>query len=364
MNAYEAAIRRPMVSGGALTCTTLTDCTLKMPVMQSTGDNTYIVGAMATDRKGNTSARVQTTVVVPGVGISTGQSSVLPADDTLPADGQTQTTITAVLKSEDGQPVTKGTGKVSFFLEGNEDDLAATPDSSHPGTWTATWSNARAQDVKAGLKINGKDAGKRVALTVTPEMTSLAPALFVVTGNVPADGKTPAELRIATADRFGNRVAKQTVTLGVQDATVSLKDATVTSDDQGETRTTLTSTTAGEKTITAALNGQTVTAKVWFLADAASAKVDALTPDVTEKTVTDGLGNPVPDTEVTWSQGAGGDYRLSAEKNTTDSQGHAYPAHGRKVAGTTCLYLFDRNSRGYLSGRRTDNARRSGVGAC
>ncbi len=449
-----------LAAGGALTCTTLTDCTLKMPAMQSTGNNTYTVGAVATDRKGNTSARVQTTVVVTGVGISTGQSSILPADDTLPADGQTQTTITAVLKSEDGQPVTglagdlalngsltpdsgivdvktvrgraagqdttltpvketqpgiytstltagttagkyalslayagsplltsqvtladtladlsastlsadktavvasdgtdpgntvtltavlkdrngqpvtKGTGKVSFFLEGDDDDLAATPDSSHPGTWTATWSSARAQDVKSGLKINGKDTGKRVALTVTPEMTSLAPALYVVTGNVPADGKTPAELRIATADRFGNRVAKQTVTLGAQDTAVSLKDATVTSDDQGETSTTLTSTTSGEKAITAELNGQTVTAKVWFLADAASAKVDTLVPDVTEKpvgagpdhaitltaTVTDGLGNPVPGTEVTWSQDAGTGYNLSTEKNITDSQGHA-----------------------------------------
>lgn len=467
-----------LVAGGMLTCTTLTDCSLTMPAWQSAGNNTYTVGAVATDRRGNSSARVQTTVVVTRVGISANQSTLSLAADTLPADGQSQTAVAVVLKNEDGQPVTglagdlvlggtltpdsnivtmktariraakeketaltaltetqpgtyestlttgttagkyaltlayagstlltsqvtladtladldastlsadkttvvasdgtdpanvvtltaemkdrngqpvsEGAGKLSFFTEADGQELPAKQDSARPGVWTADFSSthARAQ-AKAGLKINGKDTGKRVSVSVTPDMISVVPDLQVTGNNVLADGNSPAMLSVITADRFGNRVGGQVVTLSTPDATVILKASTVISDDNGQGGTTLTSTTPGEKSITAELNGHQTTTTVWFVADVATAKVDSLTADVTEKpvgdgadhaiiltaVVTDATGNPVPDTEVTWHQDGGADYVLSHAQSVTDKQGNTRvtltaPAH-KMHAGIT-----------------------------
>ncbi|EBO4934839.1 hypothetical protein DO259_22680 [Salmonella enterica] len=453
-----------LAAGGQLTCTGETACTVKMPPFQVNGANTWTLSAVGYDRRGNASPRVQTTLVVTGVGVSAADSSLTPAEGTLLADGKTQTVVTAVLKSEDGQPVSGLAGQLSlsgvltpdshvvdvkavrrpapqttapaltslqetqpgtytatltagttagkyalslavngdrllasevtltdtladlgqstltadkatvmagdgtdpantvtltaemkdkngqpvqqdpartaFFIDGSDrgavDISRPQADPARPGVLTATVSSPAALDaVKVGLKINGKDTGKRVTLSFTPELTSLAPVLTADKNNVVADGKTPVTLTVVTQDRFGNPVGNQAVTLSTADATAVLADTTVTTGAAGEGRTTLTATTPGEKTVTAEVNGQQATAKVWFVADAATAKVDSLTADVAEQTVgdghdrvivltalvTDGLNNPVTGAKVDWQQDGGDGYQLSAAATTTDDQG-------------------------------------------
>lgn len=95
-----------LTAGGQLTCQTRTDCSVKMPAFHPDGNNTWMISAVAHDRKGNVSKPAQTAVVVTGVGVSTTKSTLTPGVQNLLADGKSQTTITAVLKAEDGQPVT------------------------------------------------------------------------------------------------------------------------------------------------------------------------------------------------------------------------------------------------------------------
>lgn len=265
------------------------------------------------------------------------KATVMAGDGTDPAN---TVTLTAEMKDKNGQPVQQDPARTAFFIDGSDrgavDISRPQADPARPGVLTATVSSPAALDaVKVGLKINGKDTGKRVTLSFTPELTSLAPVLTADKNNVVADGKTPVTLTVVTQDRFGNPVGNQAVTLSTADATAVLADTTVTTGAAGEGRTTLTATTPGEKTVTAEVNGQQATAKVWFVADAATAKVDSLTADVAEQTVgdghdrvivltalvTDGLNNPVTGAKVDWQQDGGDGYQLSAAATTTDDQG-------------------------------------------
>ncbi|EHH3042081.1 intimin-like adhesin FdeC, partial [Salmonella enterica subsp. enterica serovar Oranienburg] len=95
-----------LAAGGKLTCTGSTACTVTMPPFHPGAENTYTVGAVAHDRKGNESERAQTTLAVTGVGVSATNSTLGAQPDTLLADGQSQATVTVVLKSGDNQPAT------------------------------------------------------------------------------------------------------------------------------------------------------------------------------------------------------------------------------------------------------------------
>ncbi|EJF5505684.1 Ig-like domain-containing protein [Salmonella enterica] len=244
------------------------------------------------------------------------------------------------MKDKNGQPVQQDPDRTAFFIDGGDrgavDISRPQADPARPGVLTATASSQTALDaVNVGLKINGKDTGKRVTLSFTPDLTSLVPALTADKNNVVVDGQTPVILTVTTRDRFGNPVGAQAVTLSTADNTAVLKDTLVTTDATGKAQTTLTATTPGEKTVTAEVNGQQATAKVWFVADAATAKVDSLTADVTQQTVgdgndrvivltamvTDGLNNPVTGAKVDWLQDGGDGYSLSAATTTTDDQG-------------------------------------------
>ncbi|EDW1128743.1 hypothetical protein QG20_004555 [Salmonella enterica subsp. enterica] len=129
-----------LAAGGQLTCQTRTDCSVKMPAFHPDGNNTWMISAVAHDRKGNVSKPAQTAVVVTGVGVSTTKSTLTPGVQNLLADGKSQTTITAVLKAEDGQPVTGLADQLSLSgvltPDGNVVDVkttrAATADSVAP----------------------------------------------------------------------------------------------------------------------------------------------------------------------------------------------------------------------------------------
>ncbi|SUJ12182.1 putative invasin [Salmonella enterica subsp. salamae] len=77
-----------LAAGGLLTCPTTTDCSVTMPPFHPGGNNTWIVSAVAHDRKGNTSKPAQTAVVVTGVGVSTTKSTLTPGEQNLLADGK------------------------------------------------------------------------------------------------------------------------------------------------------------------------------------------------------------------------------------------------------------------------------------
>ncbi|EMB7478023.1 inverse autotransporter beta domain-containing protein, partial [Salmonella enterica] len=150
-----------LAAGGKLTCTGSTACTVTMPPFHPGAENTYTVGAVAHDRKGNESERAQTTLAVTGVGVSAANSTMTPAQASLLADGVSTDTITAVLKSGDNQPVTGLADQLALSgvltpdhqvvdVKSGMRARAAAPasgtpglstlkeDSAHPGTYTGT----------------------------------------------------------------------------------------------------------------------------------------------------------------------------------------------------------------------------------
>lgn len=466
-----------LAAGGQLACAG-TDCTVTMPLFQPGASNVYTVGATARDAKGNTSERVQTSLLVSGVGVNVGNSTFTTAQNALLADGQARTAITAVIKDNDNQPIagladrltlsgtltpdsglvtrvvrslrnaasgafepvlsslvedhdspgtytgtiTAGTtaGKYALSLNldraellashltftdtmadvgqstltadktqvtasdgsdpANQVTLTATlkdkdgnpvtgeasrlaitamagdtsrmtfsalkEDSGKPGTYTGTFSSTQASDsLPVILKVNGKDSGKTLTLKVAADVGSAVPDLQATSNNIEADGKTAAGLHLRVSDRFGNALAAQSVTLSVADATVSLKDTALTTDTSGAAETSLTSTTPGEKTVTATLGVKTATAKVFFVASS-TPRVDSVSVDALEKPVGDGAenqftltavvkdggGNLVQGVEVNWSQSGGEGFALSEPMTTTDVNGEAHvtlsaPAH-------------------------------------
>ncbi|EJF5505720.1 hypothetical protein M8X74_004627, partial [Salmonella enterica] len=163
-----------MAAGGQLTCTGETACTVKMPPYQANGANTWTLSAVAYDRKGNTSSRVQTTLVVTGVGVSAADSSLTPAEGTLLADGKAQTLVTVVLKGEAGQPVTGLAGQLSLSgvltpdshvvdvkvarraAPGAQAPVLTALQETQPGTYTATLtSGTTAGKYALSLAVNG-----------------------------------------------------------------------------------------------------------------------------------------------------------------------------------------------------------------
>ncbi|EIQ5970238.1 inverse autotransporter beta domain-containing protein, partial [Salmonella enterica] len=150
-----------LAAGGKLTCTGSTACTVTMPPFHPGAENTYTVGAVAHDRKGNESERAQTTIAVTGVGVSAANSTMTPAQASLLADGVSTDTVTVVLKSGDNQPVTGLADQLALsgvltpdhqvvdvksgMLARASAPASGTPglstlkeDSAHPGTYTAT----------------------------------------------------------------------------------------------------------------------------------------------------------------------------------------------------------------------------------
>lgn len=453
---------------------------IRMPAWHPTGNNTWTVGATATDRHGNTSDRVQTTVVVTGAGVSARQSTLTPARGTLLADGQSQTVVTATLKGEDGQPVTglaadlsltgvltpdagpvdvkamhsraaagkdvtlsalketqpgvyvstltagttagkyalslayagnrllasqvlltdtladlgastltadkttvvasDGTdpagivhltlamkdkagkpvsgeaGRLSFFIPAANVNTARITlsdlkeDSGKPGMYTGTLSSTLAmKDMPVGLKVNGKDSGKRVQITVTADPLSARPVVTVTKDKAVADGQDTDALNISVADRFGNQAEGLPVALSADTADqVTFTAASVTTGADGQVAATLTAVTPGEKTVTVRLkNNESVDAKVHFIPDP-NATVQGLTvtdnngrqtderpvgvTDASKFIVTadvrDAAGNPAPpNLTVNWTLDQStcpvAAAALAAASSKTDSHGHA-----------------------------------------
>ncbi|SUJ09294.1 putative invasin [Salmonella enterica subsp. salamae] len=482
-----------LAAGGLLTCPTTTDCSVTMPPFHPGGNNTWIVSAVAHDRKGNTSKPAQTAVVVTGVGVSTTKSTLTPGVQNLLADGKSQTTITAVLKAEDGQPVTgladqlalSGTltpdsnvvdvktvrnraatpapaapvpgrmkettpgtyvapltagttgGKYALSLAyagtplltadmtladtladisgstlttdkpvitastgssratltvhlrdkngkpvtGEASQLSLTalfpktvPDGQNnvvighlspvtgtPGDYQATLSSTQATTtdpaatapakdgsdaLTIALKVNGKDAGKTVALVVIPDKTSVSPVLTVNVNKQLANNTAQDSFRVVTEDANHNLVRGQTVQLatkaGAADkvtfvAPGSGRDAaTFTTGNTGEAMQTLTAAVPGDKVVNATVNGNTGNVTVNFQQDK-SLKVTGVTVNggaggsycgsdtcevgVTDKskvslsaTVVNGSGQPVVNIPVSWTLDKDSTCRVDTDK--------------------------------------------------
>ncbi|EJM5198860.1 inverse autotransporter beta domain-containing protein [Salmonella enterica] len=355
-----------LAAGGKLTCTGSTACTVTMPPFHPGAENTYTVGAVAHDRKGNESERAQTTLAVTGVGVSAANSTLASQPDTLLADGQSQTTVTVVLKSGDNQPATGLADQLALSGELTPDGglvtrlrsllrnraaarepvlTALKEDSTQPGTYTATLTaGTTAGKYALTLALSGEPLlNAQVLLTDTMADTSQSGLTADKNQIAASDGTDPQNRVTFTAtltDRDGKPVSgeagrlKLATTAGVDTARLTFSD--LKESQPGIYTGTLSSTLAvKDLPVVLMINGKNSgkTATVTVTADDTSATpvltvtknsavADGQDADTLAVAVTDKYTNPVENQAVTLSASPA-DVTFAATPVTTGPDGKA-----------------------------------------
>ncbi|EJW9628586.1 Ig-like domain-containing protein, partial [Salmonella enterica] len=344
-------------------------------------ENTYTVGAVAHDRKGNESERAQTTLAVTGVGVSAANSTMTPAQASLLADGVSTDTVTVVLKSGDNQPVTGLADQLALSgvltpdhqvvdVKSGMPARASAPasgtpglstlkeDSAHPGTYTATLT-AGTTAGKYALTLNLNHAPLLTTnVTLTDTMADISQSTLTADKNTvtASDGSDPANVvhfTVTLKDKAGKPVSREagrlkltTTTSGVDTARLKVSDLREDGTQPGVYTGTLSSTLAVKALpVVLMVNGKNSgkTATVTVTPDAASAdpaltvtKDNALA-DGTDRntlaiTVADRYGNPVGNPVVGLTV-TPADHTSIAPQVTADAAGKATVSLTSKLPG-------------------------------
>ncbi|ECY1101578.1 hypothetical protein F6547_22240 [Salmonella enterica] len=356
-----------LAAGGKLTCTGSTACTVTMPPFHPGAENTYTVGAVAHDRKGNESERAQTTLAVTGVGVSATNSTLGAQPDTLLADGQSQATVTVVLKSGANQPVTGLADQLALSGKLTPDSglvtrlrsllrnraaasepvlTALKEDSTQPGTYTATLTaGTTAGKYALTLALSGEPLlNAQVLLTDTMADTSQSGLTADKNQIAASDGTDPQNRVTFTAtltDRDGKPVSGEAGRLKLATTAAGVDTARLTFSDLKESQPgvytgTLSSTLAvKDLPVVLMINGKNSgkTATVTVTADDTSATpvltvtknsavADGQDADTLAVAVTDKYTNPVENQTVTLSA-TPADVTFAATPVTTGPDGKA-----------------------------------------
>ncbi|EKA8032076.1 inverse autotransporter beta domain-containing protein [Salmonella enterica] len=369
-----------LAAGGKLTCTGSTACTVTMPPFHPGAENTYTVGAVAHDRKGNESERAQTTIAVTGVGVSAANSTMTPAQASLLADGVSTDTVTVVLKSGDNQPVTGLADQLALSgvltpdhqvvdVKSGMPARASAPasgtpglstlkeDSAHPGTYTATLT-AGTTAGKYALTLNLNHAPLLTTnVTLTDTMADISQSTLTADKNTvtASDGSDPANVvhfTVTLKDKAGKPVSREagrlklTTTSGVDTARLKVSDLREDGTQPGVYTGTLSSTLAVKALpVVLMVNGKNSgkTATVTVTPDAASAdpaltvtKDNALADGTDRNTLTitvaDRYGNPVGNPVVGLTV-TPADHTSIAPQVTADAAGKAPVSLTSKLPG-------------------------------
>ncbi|MDN0086131.1 Ig-like domain-containing protein [Yersinia nurmii] len=293
--------------------------------------NTYILSAVAYDKKGNASSRAQTEIVVTEAAVSTLYSTFSPAESQLTADGQQTVDLILNIRDKDNQPVDVQDTEINLDISSQTRSKVSTQVQATPfsrvdvGQYRATVTagtqterliltpstrNMTLAEAKVTLVAGDADIGHST-LTVSPE-------------TIVADGSTRSTLTFTAKDSHDNLVS------GLTDVSFAINGLNDNSslvvgkvaENHGVYRATLQGTDAGTVSLTPVINGvalggpaalltltadngtaQITDGNLWVTSDGALAN-DSETNGVSVK-VTDASGNLVPNQEVTFSASNG-----------------------------------------------------------
>lgn len=204
---------------------------------------------------------------------------------------------------------------VNFTVDADA-NIVATTTSDNQGVATATITSTKAASYTVKAELNGETQQVDMNFIADVGSATLSGSaehkLQLVTDGQPADGSSANSVKLTVVDKFGNTVPNISVAFStVSDATISEFTAT---DDNGVATAKITSTKAGNYTVTANLNGAEQQVEVNFIPDATTATItaDDFTVEVNNQTagsgtnrvqaiVLDKQGNPVPNMTVTFS---------------------------------------------------------------
>ncbi|OON34684.1 hypothetical protein BTJ39_23540 [Izhakiella australiensis] len=331
------------------------------------GSNTYTVGGVAVDKKGNTSARAEAQVTVTQPAISAISSTLTPPESVMPADGRTQQTLTLSLKDSRGQQVDVGEGEITVSTKekayAGKDAVPAAAAKSQPamtafrrqsaGIYTAVVTAGTMPDrYSVTPTVRGISIPEAVISLAADSSTATVTAV-ALDGDIimkPASGASSFNYSVMVQDNQGNPVEGAVVEAAADKTGVSISGGARTGKDGRATVTlTGTRTAVSDIMVTAGTGAQQKKAAdrtVSFVADSSTARVTALevtadnatadgrAQNAVRATVKDAGGNAVANADVRLTAPVLSiDGKGDSSEVTTDAQGQARATLTGRVAG-------------------------------
>lgn len=319
----------------------------------SGANNTYMISAIALDKRGHYSKRSNTLITVVQAAIDSTQSTLTPTQISLPADGVSTQQLRLNINDNEGNPIDVDENEIrldkiaklrvastahvtSFSRQKAGEYVAIITAGTSPESFTLT-----------PIARNTRLASADVAF-VADNTTAQIDRLEVITDNAIADGKAKNKVKLWVVDAYHNPVKTQKIDLQVNNqATVN---ESIITDDNGEAVVNISHTKAGVTILTASIH-QTghKQINVTFIADKDTAQINnddlTITPEIsvadgnTAKTVTvrvtDLYANPVPQINVMLA--VNNNATLAQQSITTNDDGVASTYLTSQFAGLTTV---------------------------
>lgn len=290
------------------------------------------------------SQTVQTTFVSATADAEITAENLVISPDNAVANGTARNGVTATVTNAAGNVVSGA--EVTFSVSSGATIATLTGTTGTDGKATAAVTSTVAGSFTVTASVNGRATTKATTFIADASTATITNSNMVVTtDNSPANGTDQNRLQVKVTDANGNSVPGVTVNFAVTTG-ATLTASTGTTNQSGETTVALTSTAAGVYTVTASINGNSMTKDVTFIPDTSTAEVTSanliIDPDGAvangtatngvAATVTDGVGNPVPGISVSLSVSSGAS--ISPATVTSDGNGKVTATVTSTTAGT------------------------------
>lgn len=276
--------------------------------------------------------------------------------DNSPADGVAANTVTVRATTSDGTPVRNTV--ISWSIVGAQQQAKAAAGSAAGDATLSAGSSVTDSNGNASVNITSKTAGQVAVQATAGDISRTATTTFVQSvgsldlvltqNNSPADGSSQNAGKVTVKDTNGKVMAGVAISWGVNNgAKVAASD--VQSNAQGEATIHYTNTKGGAVTLTASAAGKTASVNSAFASQSEVSAVSVTTTtnnapannsatNAAQALVTDGNGQPMANTSVTWSISGSSTATLSSAATvTTNAQGVADVTFKDSVAETVTI---------------------------
>ncbi|EOY2596349.1 Ig-like domain-containing protein, partial [Escherichia coli] len=244
----------------APTVTTKPDGTVEISVTSQTAGISAVTATI------NSSSQIRNVTFIADV--RTAQiADLVVIKDGSEADGATANTLRARVTDAFGNALA---GQTVSVLADNGAMVAPTVITGPDGTVEISVTSQTAGISAVTASINSSSQSQSVTFVADVRTAQIADLVVIKDGSV-ADGATANTLRVRVTDAFGNALGGQTVSvLADNGATVA---PVVTTQPDGTVEISVTSQTAGVRTVTASINNSSQSRDVTFIADVRTAQI-------------------------------------------------------------------------------------------
>jgi len=221
----------------------------------------------------NGSSQTVQTHFIAGV-IDATRSTLIAAPETIVANGNESSTLTATLQDANGNPLT---GNTVVFRSSLMNTSLSTVTDNGDGTYTALLNGTSVGSSTVTVMVNGANSGLGGVVTLTSDRSTAEITngnLNVTDDGALADGMASNRVAARVTDTTGNPVAGVDVTFAADSGVVI--GAYDTTDSDGIVNMALNSTVAGVRNVTATVNGSSQTVQTRFVAGVADATESSL----------------------------------------------------------------------------------------